>query len=194
MLLLKVFGDSLIDLRDRAMILLTWDTASRESEVLGLDTSDVTFFPEGLIMDPRSTKTDQEGRESAKAVEFSIDPSMCPVRAVQAWLGAAKITAGPLFRPITRSGKGRTAFEVQPTRLTTRAFRLIIKKRALAAGLNPELFSGHSLRAGWITEAKRAGRDMTAIMSRSHHKSEAMVREYVHYKDLFEKNASKGLL
>lgn len=187
-LLLSVFGASLTDLRDRAMILLAWDTASRESEVLDLDMADVTFFPAGMVMDPRSTKTDQEGRESAKAVEFAVDPTMCPVRAVQAWLAAAKITGGALFRPVARGGI------VRATRLTTRAFRLIIKKRALAAGLDPELFSGHSLRSGWITEAKRSGRDMTAIMSRSHHKSEAMVREYVHYEDLFKKNASKGLL
>jgi integrase len=186
---LAQFGSKLIDLRDRALLLLTWDTASRESETVGLEITDITFVPQqGLVIEPRSTKTDQEGKDSAQAVEFAADPALCPIVALRAWLEAANITEGPIFRPITKQGK------VQATQLSTRAFRVIVKKRAAAAGFDAATFSGHSLRSGWITEARRAGRDMTAIMSRSKHKSEAMVREYIHYEDLFKKNASKGLL
>jgi hypothetical protein len=63
----------------------------------------------------------------------------CPVVALRAWLEAAAITEGPVFRPIAKGGR------IQPTRLTDRSVAAIMKAHAQRAGLDPKQFAGHSL-------------------------------------------------
>lgn len=48
---------------------------------------------------------------------------------------------------------------------------LVVKRAAAKVGLTAELFSGHSLRAGFVTEAKKNGADDAAIMDQTGHKS-----------------------
>ena len=67
----------------------------------------------------------------------------------RAWLDAAQIKDGPLFRSVNKSDKLGTG------RLTAQTVALIVKAAARRAGLDPGQFSGHSLRAGWITSAAR---------------------------------------
>ena len=67
----------------------------------------------------RRAKTDQEGRGAV----IAIVPGeiACPVAALRAWLDAAEISDGPIFRPIRRGG------HVQPARLTDRSVANIVK-------------------------------------------------------------------
>ncbi len=69
-------------------------------------------------------------------------------------------------------------------------FSTLVKKYAELAGLDPAVFSGHSLRAGLATSAAMAGASERVIMRQTRHKSEAMVRRYVRDANLFNQNVS----
>ena len=73
------------------------------------------------------------------------------------WLAASGIKSGPLFRAVDRRGK------LGKGRLCDRTVALIVKAAAEHAGMDPRLFSGHSLRAELVTRAalsKTAERDI----------------------------------
>ncbi len=73
---------------------------------------------------------------------------------------------GPVFVRIDRHGTiGRAANGKGDAdgRLTPQAVGHIIKRCAKAAGLDPVDWSGHSLRRGFVTEARRAGADQLRI-------------------------------
>ena len=70
---------------------------------------------------------------------------------------------------------------------------LIIKKYTLKAGLNSEIYSGHSLRSGFATTAAELGAEERHIMAMTGHKSNQMVRRYIQESNLFKNNALKKL-
>ncbi len=73
------------------------------------------------------------------------------------------------------------------------AVALVVKKHAEAAGLDPALFSGHSLRAGFVTSAARDGEQERTIMRTTGHKSIEMVLRYVREANAFAENAFNSL-
>ena len=178
----------LVGLRDRAILLLTWTAAARRSEITELDVGDIEFVTDGMIIKPKKTKTDQEGKDTQKGIPLASEPSLCATRAVRSWLDAAGISEGPLFRGFTLQKKMRE------TALTDQMVALIVKKACLRAGLDPSKFSGHSLRAGLITEAADQDVDENVIARQSGHRSVAVLRGYIRHAELFKKNAAKGLL
>ena len=74
-------------------------------------------------------------------IPFGRSDATCPVRALRAWLDGTKITTGPVFRCVRRGRIARTA-------LSDKSVALVVKRAALAAGLDPAHYAGHSLRAG----------------------------------------------
>lgn len=166
--------------RDRALILLGFFTACRRSEVAALLVSDLSETIEGLSVTIRKSKTDQEGAGMVKAVTRQEDPAFCPVRATQEYLRAAGITSGPLFREIRKGGK------VLPTAITGHSIGRLVKLSAGAAGLDPAKYSGHSLRAGLVTSAAKAGASMGEIMAQTGHKSTDTVTRYIRKARLFD--------
>jgi integrase len=179
---------TLSGLRDRAILLLAWTAAGRRSEITELDVGDVEFTDQGMIIRPKKTKTDQEGKETEKGIPLAVDARLCATRAVQAWVERAGIESGPLFRGFTLQGK------LRETALTSQVVAFIVKKACLSAGLDHTKFSGHSLRAGLITEAADQDVDENVIARQSGHRSVAILRGYIRHAELFKKNAAKGLL
>jgi site-specific recombinase XerD len=110
------------------------------------------------------------------------------VVALQAWLEAAQITEGAIFRRIRRGS------HTQPERLTDRSVANIVKTHAERAGFDPALFSGHSLRAGFLTSAARRGANVFKMMATSRHRSVETVTAYVRDQELFKDHAGAGLL
>lgn len=79
-------GQSLAEVRDRALILLAFTSAMRASELAALNVDDLEPDAGGLIVRIRSSKTDQEGAGTFIAIPWARRPHLCPVRAVDAWL------------------------------------------------------------------------------------------------------------
>jgi len=175
----------LLGLRDRAMLLVGYAGAFRRSELVGLDVQDVEFSADGAKILIRQSKTDQEG--AGQVVGIARGTALCPCAALQAWLEAAGIVAGPLFRSVNRHG------QVQDGRLHDQTVAMVIKKYATAAGLDAAKFAGHSLRAGLVTQAAIAGVPDRAIMRQTRHKSSAMLGRYIRDVSLFRENASAKL-
>jgi site-specific recombinase XerD len=97
--------DTLTGKRDRALLALGFAGAFRRSELVALDVEDLRDDPEGLRVMVRKGKTDQEGRGFEKAIPHGR--FIRPVALVREWLDAAGIVSGPVFRPISRSGRVR---------------------------------------------------------------------------------------
>jgi len=171
-------------IRDIAMLLIGFAAALRRSELVALNVEDVDFVTDGALIQIRRSKTDQEGKGRTIAVPFVHGP-YCPARSLQAWLKVSGIKAGPIFRRIGRFG------DIQQDRLTDQSVALIIKKRAEAAGLNPGLYSGHSLRAGFATTAAEAGVNPASIRIQTGHQPDTTLQRYIRPSQLFADNPNR---
>jgi site-specific recombinase XerD len=178
--------EGLAGLRDRALLLLGFAGAFRRSELVALDVADIEQTDEGLRVTIRRAKTDQEGL--GRTLAIARGDTACPVKAVAVWLGAAGITSGPLFRPIDKAGT------VRDRRLTDRSVANIVKEYAGRAGFDASTFSGHSLRAGFLTSAAGNGASIFKMMDVSGHRSVETLRGYVRDAELFKDHAGAGLL
>jgi integrase len=174
--LCRTCGDDLTGLRDRALFLVGFAGAMRRSELVGLDVTNVTWTTDGLKILIERSKTDAEGEGAEIAIPRGRSEETCPVVALQSWLAAAEITAGPLFRKVNRGGK------VEAARLTPDGVRQILLKRANQAGIKGTLgepISPHGLRAGFVTTAYRNGVPDEEIMGHTRHRSLTTMRSYV---------------
>jgi integrase len=104
------------------------------------------------------------------------------------WLAAASIVEGPVFRQVGKGGR------LLPGRLSPQNVALIVKAYAKRLGLDPGAFSGHSLRAGFLTSAAARGASLFKMMDVSRHKSVDTLRGYVRDADAFRDHAGAGLL
>ena len=182
--MVDTLDDRLLGTRDRALLLIGFAGAFRRSELVGLDVADVHAGHDGLTIIIRKSKTDQEGQGRKVGIPYGSHPHTCPVRAHLAWLEKCRLTEGPLFRSVNRHG------QLQPARLSDRAVALIVKRAAKEAGLNPDKYAGHSLRAGLATTAAQAGVSERAIMAQTGHKSVLVARRYIRDGSLFRDNAA----
>lgn len=178
---------SLAGKRDRALLLLGFGGAFRRSELVALDVEHLEETSEGLLVLIAKSKTDQDAEGVTIAVARGSSEA-CPVAALRDWLDAAGIEAGPVFRPINKAGV------VSAERLTDRSVANIVKAYAGLAGLDEKLFSGHSLRRGFLTSAAAAGKSIFRMMDVSRHKSVDTLRGYVQEAELFKEHAGAGLL
>ena len=172
--------------RDRALLLLGFAGALRRGELVALRVEDLTFLPEGLRVRIRRSKTDQEGR--GQEIAIPNGSRLKPVAAVEEWLADAGITEGHVLRRLLEGGR------VTDQPLSTKSVADIVKRHAGAAGLDPAEFSGHSLRAGFITSAAEAGEDALRIAEVSRHRSLDVLRGYVRRSSLFKEHAGEGFL
>ena len=174
--------DNVVGVRDRAILLVGFTAGMRRSEIVGLDVGDVTFEPEGLVITIRRSKRDQEGKGRQVAVPRGRHEVTCPVRALRTWLDASGVVEGPLFFRLD-PGSSRD-------RLQGRAVAHVVQRAADRAGLDPELFSGHSLRRGFCTETARGGAAERDIARTTGHSSMQVLRGYVEAGTLFESCAA----
>jgi site-specific recombinase XerD len=158
--------------RDRALLLLGFAVGLRRSELVALTVEDLSPSPDGVRIRIARSKTDQTGRGQELLVVYAEPPRPCPVRALRAWLDIAAITTGPIFRRVTRTGAVSAP-------LSGQSVALIIKKRAGAAGLDPHEFAGHSLRAGYATQAARDGHHPAQIAATTRHQDQRVLAGYI---------------
>jgi site-specific recombinase XerD len=172
--------------RDKALLSLGFAAALRRSELVALEVGDLVEVADGFRLTVRKSKTDQEGEGAEIAIPRGY--RLRPVEAVQAWLAAAEISEGPLFRPVLKGGR------IQPEALTAFSAAQIVKHYAERAGLDPAVFAGHSLRSGFLTSAAEAGASVFKMMEVSRHKSVDVLRGYVRRADLFREHAGAAFL
>lgn len=175
---------SLTGIRDRALWLMAFGMAGRSAEVAALRVDAITLVSEGLDVQVPSVKA----RPARKVrVAYGSNPDTCPVRAWLTWRAAAGITSGPAFLPIDARGR------IGSTPLSAAACREIIARSAERAGIAVRL-TGHSMRSGFITTARKAGKREEKIRAQSGHAANSPVFwGYIQEADAWTDAASEGI-
>lgn len=173
-------------IRDRALLLVGFGSALRRSELVALHVDHVAWHLRGIALLIARSKTDQQGF-GVEVPVHAASGSLCPVTALRAWLDAAGINAGAIFRRIYRSGRVGAA-------LSARAVAEVVKRAARRTRLDPRKLAGHSLRAGFATTAASEGANLAEIGRVTRHKSEGMIRAYIRSGTLFDRDPLRGVL
>jgi integrase len=173
--------------RDRALILIGFAGAFRRSELASLDVSDISYSTQGIVINLRRSKTDQEGHGRKVGIPFGRNAATCPVRALRLWRKESGIRSGPLFRAIDRHG------HIAQRRMNSASVNWILKQGARRARMKVEPLGGHSLRAGCVTQAAINGAHERDIMRQTGHVSTSMLAKYIRIGLIFTCNAAACL-
>jgi len=156
------------DLRDRLVLLVGFFGAMRRSEIIDLDWADVEWNQAKVKIVMRKSKTDQLGIGREVVLQRRTD-ELCPLHALRTWRTASGRQDGAVFIQL---GKSRS-------RLDARTVARIVQSRAAKAGLDELHYSGHSLRAGFVTTAALAKFDANVIALQTGHRSLQTLSTYV---------------
>lgn len=149
----------LTGLRDRALWLLAFGIAGRSAEVAALRADGIALVSKGLDVNVPAVK----GRPPRSVVvAYGKHVDTCPVRAWSTWKAASGITTGAAFRAIDVWGN------IADRHLTAESVREVIARNAERAGVAVRL-TGHSMRAGFITASRVAGKREEKIRAQSGH-------------------------
>jgi integrase len=172
---------SLKDVRDAAIVMLGFASGGRRrSELANLRLSQLQF-EEPVLADPQDPDSQylpclslSLGRTKTEDAQDENDVVLIgrPVRALSRWLQVANITNGPVFRSIDQWG------HLRDRALSAQSINLIIKERIKKAGLNPDDYSAHGLRSGFLTEAANRDIPLQDAMLQSRHKSVIQASRY----------------
>lgn len=148
--------------RDRLLLVTGWALAGRRSELAALRIEDVRVADDELDILIRSSKTDKDSLGETVDVPAGEHVDTDPVGLLNDWLTALNDvgvdpTTGPLFRAITRNDR-----LYRYGSLSAAAINGIVRRAAIRAGLpNAQLYTAHSLRAGFATQASSDGIPMS---------------------------------
>ena len=175
--------------RDKALLLVGYCGAFRRSELAALEVRDLTWSDDGVAILLRRSKTDQEGLGRKVAIPRGAHQATCPVRALRHWFDAAQLegSEGPVFRAVDRHGN------IRQTALDPNSIARIVKCALVRAGYDPRTYAGHSLRAGFATQAARNGATAFDIMRQTGHRSVAIVSRYIREAELFRDSPASKL-
>nr|WP_210332951.1 site-specific integrase [Rhizobium sp. RHZ01] len=169
--------DSLRDLRDRAILMVAFASGGRRrSEIAGLRREQLTVEPPILVEggSPLRSLAIHLGRTKTTSGEQDdvVYLTGRSVEALNAWMTAAKIDKGSVFRAIGRWGT------VSRRALDPQSVNAMIKQRVAMAGLDSGEFSAHGIRSGYLTEAANRGIPLPEAMEQSRHRSLQQASSY----------------
>jgi integrase len=171
--------------RNRALLLIGFAAALRRSELAALDVEDFELVDEGLVITIRHSKTDTTATGELIGIPYGAHTPTCPVRAHTAWLDRRGAQPGSWLSRIRRGDV------IDPGRagIGAAAVNTIIQTACRDAG-RPAGYSGHSLRAGFITSAAEAGVPQWAIMAHARHRSILTNTRYIRRGTIWQSNAA----
>lgn len=195
--MMDALPDTLTGKRDRALLLIGFSGALRRSELASIQKEHLQFLKEGLVLLLPWSKT---GMREVN-IPYGSNPLTCPVRSLQEWINVAKIERGAVFRAINRHG------QIQPNALSDKSVVHIITRNQYiretvedaearqvydSTVVIPD-FGGHSLRAGFVTQAILNDAPEHAIMSQTGHKKSDTLKKYIREVNKWKNNAATKL-
>lgn len=164
--MLRTFGHSLVEKRDKAIILFGLQSGGRRrSEIAAARFENLDRVRGGYMYYMPSSKTDQTGKGEWRPVRGRS------AIALKRWIDAAGITEGFIFRSI-RWGR------VFDKPVSPGYIYKMVRKRAEMCGRNPNEYGAHSLRSGFVTRCGEANVSLHQTMDMSGHKTSAVARRY----------------
>jgi len=177
--LLQSCDDSLVGVRDRAIILVGFSSGGRRrDEIARMRIEDLVKVDGGYLLRVRRSKTDQGGKGIVVPILGQA------ATALTAWLVKSGIRSGALFRGIRNTGQLNTG-------ISGRTVNRIVKRRVGMAGLDPDLFGAYSLRSEFITEAARSGATLGDAMALSGHRCAEVASGYYRQAAVLENPAGR---
>ena len=217
--LLAIDTDTPAGRRDVAMLLVGWYGALRRSEIAAMRRLDVTFEESGMII--RLPKTKSSTRAVEVSIPAHPNSRWDPVTHLQGWLDEitctdaiwARSSSGATIRtppaPIGDHGiNGVIQRRIKDAGINPRTIRL--EPRPTDAQRNDQTewscgecgvadphkhiaYSAHSLRSGFITEAKNRRIDEYEIMRHTRHKTVTVMRMYDNTTGRWDRNPAAKL-
>lgn len=172
--------------RDACLLTLGFAGGLRRSELVGINREDLRLETGGLRLMIGRSKVDQYGKGREIGIPFGRT-RYCPIGYLNTWLHSGKIRSGPLFRQVRKGGF------VCSKRLSAEAVAKIVKVSVNSIGLDDANYSGHSLRAGFVTSAIQAGVSEHSIRRQTGHASSTSMERYIRLANMFEDNACSAL-
>jgi integrase len=173
--------------RDKVLVLIGFAGALRRSELAAIRVEHLTWHKRGLTIKIPKSKTDQTSQGREIEIQWGANDRTCPLLALEDWLKIARIENGFVIRSVGQYGS--VGKGMHPDSIGKRVKDLV--RRARIA--NPKEYGGHSLRAGFVTEASANGATNDQIMKQTGHTNEAMVRRYARG-DQQDKQTAQGKL
>lgn len=179
--------DTLYGLRNQAVLLIGFLSAMRRSELAAIDVEHLEWNNEGLRIRIPSSKTDQTGEGQSITILYMPQAPFCPVLILDRWLKEARIFSGPVFRPVDpRSGK------VTLRRLTPETIAEIVKTSAQRIGRRADIYAGHSLRSGFVTQSAINGEQLADIMLQTRHTDPKTCMKYIRNIESIKRNPGRN--
>ena len=176
--MLSATDESLRGLRDRALLLMAYDSLCRRSELVSLQVEDLVVthnLPEpSLKLKLRRSKTDQNA--TGRWLYLGIDAQ----KALNDWLTATNIQSGKIFRGIRKKvelSEGLNSSQIN------RIFKKLAKKSKVDPGIIQKI-SGHSMRVGAAQDLLLSGASLPMIMNRGRWSKTDTVMRYIEFTNL----------
>ena len=167
--LLDAAEDRLIDVRNRALLAVAYDTLLRRSELVSLEVPDLLEEIDGTAtLLVRSGKTDADGRGATLYLARDT------VQLVHAWLELGGVRGGRLFRSVRKDG---TVGEKLDASQVPRIYKRMARRAGLPGGIVDTL-AGHSTRVGPVQDMIACGIELPAILQSGRWTTTRMVQRY----------------
>jgi integrase len=179
-------NSAIVAARDRGLFLVAYHGALRGQDVRCSRIENLNWSPDrsAVRLVLYKTKTDTHGQGQEVTIKADGTPE-CPIAALQAWLKILGCESGPLFTMVYRNG-------TLPRRpLSTDGISQLVKARVQAIGLDPDIHSAHSFRAGYVTDGITSGVHEIELMLQTRHKSIENFRKY--YRRVVPPNVTRRL-
>lgn len=168
---------SLRDLRDRAILMVAFGSGGRRrSEIATLRLEQINSEEPVMLKDGTALPSISIHLGRTKTGDGSGDEVVYltghAVEALNAWLQAAKVDTGSVFRGIDQWEN------VSNRAINPQTINAIVKDRATLAGLEPADYAAHGLRSGFLTEAANRGIPLPEAMEQSRHRSVQQTSSY----------------
>ena len=162
--------NSLIGLRDRALLLTAYDGMCRRSELVNLRVEDISRgIDDQVKIKLRRSKTDQDGL--GRWLQLKAETQAAIIH----WLKRSGIKGGKLFRGIT---KGKKVSDGLSAPQINRILKKLARKSEIETGLIKHI-SGHSIRIGAAQDLLLSGASLPIIMNKGRWSKADTVMRYV---------------
>jgi integrase len=163
--------NSLRGTRDKAILLLAYDSLCRRSEIVSLEYEDLIIDDDdgSVKLKLRKSKTDPHG--VGKNLYISNEAQ----NALKEWINRSKMSSGKLFRSVTSTGKIKDS-------LDSSQIGRIYKKIAARSNIDTNIIkkiSSHSTRVGAAQDLMLSGAAFPTIMNRGRWSKIDTVMRYI---------------
>ena len=163
--------DSLRGIRDRAILLVAYDSLCRRSELVSLEFEDVLINEKdgSIKLRLRKSKTDPHG--IGKNLYLSIEAQ----RSLKEWIFKSKISSGKIFRAITATGKIKDSLNLSRIgRIYKKIAQLSMVDQSIIKNI-----STHSMRVGAAQDLMLSKASLPTIMNRGRWTKVDTVMRYI---------------